>query len=207
MISQTCSQFSSEPAPAKPIRLLSWLLILWGGVLLGAGACDFSASLFGQRQAAGDWQSGPRAPALGAVIARVSIPRLDAAWFVMEGAGQNQLRLGPGHMPGTARPGDVGNCVIAGHRDTHFRALKDIRKGDEIRVETSTGRFCYRVTGISIVKPSNVQALAPSTPAVLSLVTCYPFYYVGPAPRRFVVRAAREPAAIAHLAAGARRSS
>jgi sortase A len=186
---------------------LSWLLILGGLVLLSMGARDFLGSIFGQREAASRWQDSQAQPArvqpeLGAALAKLSIPRLDAEWFVFEGIDKKELRLGPGHLPGTAQPGATGNCVIAGHRDTHFRALKDVRQGDELVVETRAGKFRYRVTNLSVVRPSNTTALAPSSDAVLNLITCYPFYYVGPAPKRFVVRAEKEPVEIAHSGPG-----
>ncbi len=161
----------------RNLRSLSWLLILAGAAFLSVGARDYTESIIGQRED------------FGAGMARLSIPRLNASWLVYEGTGDRELRLGPAHMTGTALPGTDGNCVIAGHRDTHFRALKDVQKGDEIQVDTSAGRFTYRVTGLSIVKSSDTSALAPSTHAVLNLITCYPFYYIGPAPDRFVVRA------------------
>jgi sortase A len=182
----------------RTIALLSWLLILGGVVSLSLGARDYLDSIIGQREAGARWGNPQPSPAdLGAAIAKLSIPRLGAKWFVLEGTGTEQLRLGPGHMRGTALPGALGNCVIAGHRDTHFRALKDVRQGDQIEVETRTGRFRYRVTDVSIVRPAQTAALGPSTHAVLNLITCYPFYYVGPAPRRFVVRAELEPSEVA----------
>jgi sortase A len=188
------------PAQRRFGRFLSWLLLLGRAAFLYVGARDFLGGILGQREAARAWrrqQPGYRAPDMGTAVAKLSIPRLNAAWFVFEGTGAEELRLGPGHMRGTAMPGSAGNCVIAGHRDTHFRVLKDIRKGDEIEVETRTGRFRYRVTGTSVVRPANTEALAHSTHAVMNLITCYPFYYVGPAPKRFVVRAELEPPEVA----------
>ena len=86
-------------------------------------------------------------------------------------------------------PGENGNCVIAGHRDTHFRVLKDIREGDDIILQTSAGQFLYRVKRTRIVSPENTSALAPTKTAELNLITCYPFYYLGSAPKRFIVEA------------------
>ena len=93
-------------------------------------------------------------------------------------------------MPGTALPGVAGNCVIAGHRDTHFRALEGIRKGDEVELETKYGKFRYEVQSLTIVSPTNVSSLHPTKTAVLHLITCYPFQYVGHAPKRMVIEAA-----------------
>ena len=86
-------------------------------------------------------------------------------------------------------PGSRGNCVIAGHRDTHFRALKDIRNGDDILLQTDDGSFLYRVNSTSVVPPSDTRSLQPTRDAVLNLITCYPFYYAGAAPQRYVVEA------------------
>jgi sortase A len=108
---------------------------------------------------------------------------------VVEGDGAGELRRGPGHLIGTAMPGGNGNCVIAGHRDTHFRVLKDIRAGDDIVLQTDRGQFLYRVRHTQVVTPNNTSALRPTATAELNLITCYPFHYVGSAPERFVVEA------------------
>src|SRR5262249_41500450 len=115
--------------------------------------------------------------------------RLNTELYVVEGDGTAELRRGPGHLVGTAMPGADGNCVIAGHRDTHFRVLKDIREGDDIVLQTDGGQFLYRVRRTEIVAPEDTSALRPTTAAALNLITCYPFYYVGAAPKRFVVEA------------------
>jgi sortase A len=86
-------------------------------------------------------------------------------------------------------PGELGNVALAGHRDTHFRPLRNIRVGDEITIKTLSHNIDYVVATISIVAPENVQVLEPTAGHDLTLVTCYPFYFVGPAPKRFVVRA------------------
>ena len=101
------------------------------------------------------------------------------------------LRRGTGHIEGTPLPGEAGNSGIAGHRDTFFRGLKDIRKNDEIQFQTSTELFHFAVDWAKVVAPDDRSVLAPSTGSSLTLVTCYPFYFVGPAPSRFVVRAHR----------------
>lgn len=179
-------------------RVLSWGLILGGVLVVVQGAREVVDSWLGQREAAAEWRPsatppGRSIPDLGPAVARLSIPRLGAEWFVFEGVGKKSLRLGPGHVEGTALPGTLGNCVIAGHRDTHFRVLKDVQEGDEILTETRQGYFRYRVTKVSVVSPKNTQALLPSQDAVLNLITCYPFYYLGPAPKRFIVKAEFDP--------------
>jgi len=99
------------------------------------------------------------------------------------------LRLGAGHIEGTPLPGEPGNIGIAGHRDTFFRELKDVRENDEIDLQTATGLFRYEVDWVKVVAPDDNSVLATSTESALTLVTCYPFYLVGPAPNRFVVHA------------------
>jgi LPXTG-site transpeptidase (sortase) family protein len=128
-------------------------------------------------------------PRLGETVAKLIIPRLDAEVFIVEGDGKDELRKGPGHLAGSAPPGGKGNCIIAGHRDTHFRVLKDIRRGDDIVLETREGQFLYRVKKTQIVSPHNTAALKPTSDPKLNLITCYPFYFVGSAPKRFVVEA------------------
>jgi LPXTG-site transpeptidase (sortase) family protein len=186
--------------------LLSWLLLAGGSYFLYNGAHEYFESRYSQQRAANSWNAGREAadvdgrivepgphtrssiPA-GAAFAKLSIPRLHAVVYVVEGTDHDDLRRGPGHLEGTAFPGAYGNCVIAGHRDTHFRVLKDIHKGDEIDLETSNGNFTYRVDEISVVSPDNTSSLQPTSEPVLNLITCYPFWYVGSAPKRFVVRA------------------
>lgn len=130
-------------------------------------------------------------PALanGALIGRLSIPRLNVRGVVREGAGEDTLDVALGHIPGTALPGQPGNSGIAGHRDTLFRGLRKISKDDLIDLETAAGNYRYKVESTSIVKPQNVSVLKPGPDTELTLVTCYPFYYVGSAPDRFIVKA------------------
>ena len=115
--------------------------------------------------------------------------RLGLAIPVVEGSGDDSLKLGAGHVSYTAFPGQSGNAGIAAHRDTTFRALRFIRPGDHIVITTPRGIYDYRVTGTTIVLPTAVQVLDPTPNRSLTLVTCYPFYYVGHAPKRFIVHA------------------
>lgn len=192
-------------------RLLSYLLIAGGAFLLYRGGRDWVESRLGQSGAARELEvpvPPPAAPGaskplrLGATVAKLSIPRLGTDLYVVEGVDAADLRRGPGHMPGSALPGAEGNCVVAGHRDTHFRVLKDIRKGDDIVLETRAGLFLYRVKSTEIVSPRNTASIAPSSDAVLHLITCYPFYYLGSAPKRFIVEADLAGALDASLATG-----
>jgi sortase A len=186
-------------ASQLPLRLMSWLLLAGGVFFLVSGARDLLISVIGQREASKQWQSqtpaGPVRPGFeqnDAAICMLLIPRLHAHLFVVEGTNERDLRIGPGHMSGSALPGTSGNCIIAGHRDTHFRMLKDLRKGDDIILQTRTGEFHYQVMHTIVVPPTDNQPLQPTSNAVLNLITCYPFYYVGPAPKRFVVEAQLE---------------
>ena len=124
-----------------------------------------------------------------ALIGRLSVPRLHLSAMVREGIDGNTLQLAIGHIPETALPGKPGNVGVAGHRDTFFRGLKDLRAKDEIQFSTLSGDFKYEVESLMIVEPDNVGVLASSSENVLTMVTCYPFSYIGTAPKRFVVRA------------------
>lgn len=134
-------------------------------------------------------------PALedGELVGRISIPRIGLSAIVLEGVGKRELRRGAGRIPATARPEEEGNVGIAAHRDSFFRALKDIQEDDEIELATLDGTFRYRVQWTRIVKPDDVSVLEPTEEPALTLVTCYPFYFVGSAPERFIVRAQRIP--------------
>ena len=122
----------------------------------------------------------------GDLFGRLEIPRLNMSVMVMEGVSDRTLRLGAGHIPGTP-------LGIAGHRDSFFRPLKDIRKGDTIKFATVDGTREYRVTSTDIVGPKDTFVLQGNSQDELTLVTCYPFYYVGSAPKRFIVQAEKNP--------------
>jgi len=127
----------------------------------------------------------------GGLIGRVEILRLGVSVVVVEGSGEPALRRAAGHIPGTALPGQLGNIGISAHRDTFFRPLRNIRRGDVITLTTLRGEYRYRVVSTKIVNPEDVAVLNPDGHEILTLVTCYPFYFVGAAPNRFIVRAAR----------------
>src|SRR3984885_11874487 len=129
-------------------------------------------------------------PGPQSVIGRLEIPRLNLAVMVREGADESTLRRAVGHIPGTERAGNIGNVGLAGHRDTFFRALRNIRADDTIELETTAGKYRYVVKSTRIVTPRDVSVLEASGGETLTLVTCYPFYYVGSAPKRFIVHAA-----------------
>lgn len=124
-----------------------------------------------------------------AVVAVLRIPGISLEVPVMYGTGESVLRRGAGVIKGTRMPGVQGNVALAAHRDTFFRGLEDIAVGDQIELETFDRTLRYRITELSVVEPTAVHVLADTGESVLTLVTCYPFYFVGNAPQRFVVRA------------------
>jgi len=139
-----------------------------------------------------DRASTPSPPAAAhGVIGILDVPRLGLSVMVIEGVGTFALRRAAGHIPGTALPGQPGNAGISAHRDTFFRPLRNIRQNDVITVSTLLGQYRYRVVSTRIVSPSDVELLDQSKDEALTLVTCYPFYFVGAAPDRFIVRAER----------------
>jgi sortase A len=124
-------------------------------------------------------------------LARLEIPDADVSVMVLDGTDEATLDRAVGHIPGTARPGETGNLGIAGHRDGFFRGLRHLETGDEITLATLEGVTRYRVSDLRIVRPEDVEVLDPTPDPVITLVTCYPFYYVGSAPQRFIVRGER----------------
>ena len=125
----------------------------------------------------------------GRPVGRLEIPSIGLDAIYIEGADDQTLRRGVGHVPGTAMPGEFGNAVLSGHRDTFFRPLEKIRRGDRIRILTLDGSYDYTVEAIRIVDPDEGIVLRNFRASVLTLVTCYPFWSLGPAPKRFVVHA------------------
>jgi sortase A len=199
---------------AKLFAVCVWILVASGAFLFTSGLLDYWESRSAQSQIAQEWQENEDAPAAaeaprtpeprqpkqlpsrqshaGGAVAKLKIPRLDTELYVVEGTDDRDLKRGPGHVTGSVMPGADGNCVIAGHRDTHFSILKNIQDGDEIDLERDGHKYRYRVDGMQVVTPDNTASLQPTKDAVLNLITCYPFHYIGSAPKRFVVHAALE---------------
>jgi len=125
----------------------------------------------------------------GEVIGEIQVPRLGLKAIVVQGDSPANLKRAVGHLSKSALPGEWGNVALAGHRDTFFRTLRDIRLGDEIKFKTRERSFEYLVESIEVVAPTDIRVLESSTGHDLTLLTCFPFHYVGPAPNRFVVRA------------------
>ena len=125
------------------------------------------------------------------LVGRLEIPGIGLEVMVLNGADARTLRRGAGWLPYTARPGS-GNSVIAAHRDTYFRPLRRIKEGDIIHLTTLDGRYNFRVEWTAVVDPGDTAVLEPTSQPTLTLITCYPFYYAGEAPQRFIVRARRQ---------------
>jgi len=189
-------------------RVARWLEIcFWMMGCLALGYCAFLWGRAQYDQAEGNWAlehtlpsdpmtvDGPsrRPPdsAEGSLVGRIDIPRLDLSAVVFEGTSDDTLARGVGHLRGSAGPGERGNLVLAGHRDTFFRELQGIRQGDEVNIKGPEGEFEYKVESTAIVEPDQTEVLKPSDDATLTLITCYPFRYIGNAPERFIVRATK----------------
>lgn len=128
----------------------------------------------------------------GDLVGRIDIGRLGVSAIMLSGTTARTLRRAVGHIPGTALPGEAGNVGLAGHRDSFFRELNGIMAGDTISLATPHGDLHYQVDSVFVVDPEDVHVLAPPpTGEMVTLVTCYPFHYVGPAPRRFIVQGHR----------------
>lgn len=187
---------------------LSRLLLLAGLALVGYVTAKKIEAGWAQRWAAQRLEStaeaeeapespdpapAPLPPPHGEPVARLSIPRISLDVVALEGVDAETLDRGAGHFPGSALPGEPGNASFAGHRDSFFRPLSRVQEGDEVLLETAGGgELAYRVTATRVVGPDEVDVVAPLPGRQLTLVTCYPFDWIGPAPRRFVVRAVLE---------------
>ena len=167
--------------------LLVWCGIVWTGTALFD---RYEAQTLKQSMNQGAIPAGS-APQYHAIIGRLAIPRLNLSAVVLEGDDDAALMFGAGHVPGTPLPAHPGNVGIAAHRDTVFRRLRNIAMRDVIQLTTPEGSYRYRVTSTEIVRPQDTGVLDSSAGQELTLVTCYPFSYIGPAPLRFIVHARR----------------
>jgi sortase A len=183
-----------QPKYAYAIRMSCRVLFVLGGLALGYAAFGFADSHIYQaveirkfERAASPAQANILAE--GDVLGEIHISRLQIKAIVVQGDSSTDLGHAVGHLSESALPGEQGNIVLAGHRDTFFRPLRNIRQGDEITFKTGSDTFHYHVESTEIVAASDIQILAPSAGHDLTLITCFPFYFVGPAPKRFIVRA------------------
>jgi sortase A len=206
-------------------RLIGGACMVGGAaLLLGAASISMQGRIWQERHSAlfaaarsGGERPSPippawreaHAPLRGEALAHLSIPRLGIGSVVVEGTDADSLRLGPGHLEGSALPGEADNCIIAGHRDGPFRRLATARPGDIVEITGRTRVDHYRIDSVETVPKDDLRPLAPSSSAILTLVTCYPFHYVGKAPMRFIVRASLqdETEASAGQPAGGRGTS
>ena len=138
---------------------------------------------------AGTHPAAPSAPAAGAMLARLDAPSVQMTTSVLEGSDDGTLSRGAGHIEDTPFPGQPGNIGIAGHRDTVFRPLRRIKVGDPLAITTADRAYRYRVNKTLIVGPDDVYVLDPTERPTVTLVTCYPFDFIGHAPKRFIVQA------------------
>jgi len=184
-----------------PLRWLSiwleWLLLGIGLGCLGVYAYETVEARRFQAERAAEFAEAamsykPVTVRAGGLVGMLDVPRLKLTTPVIEGDDETTLKRAVGHLPDTPLPWENGNSALAGHRDGLFRPLKDIKVGDEIFFRTSRDEFRYRVTDTAIVKPDDVSVLDQRAKPGLTLITCYPFYYVGNAPKRFIIHASRE---------------
>lgn len=200
----------AERRSGRILRFVEYLLFCVGATLLGfygyftfdahrtqQDAREMLAQAVTLEAAARVVERGPAAASpptvipvvRGAAVGEIVIPRINLSAVVLHGSDARTLRRGPGHIETTAFPGQPGNAAIAGHRDTFFRPLRDIQRGDDIFVQTPAGRFHYRVVSTQVVAPQDLSVLEPTREPTLTLITCYPFWVFGSAPDRFIVRA------------------
>jgi sortase A len=189
---------------AEPRRRRLWIervLLITGIVCLGWwGLVSLEATRYQSKQRAALEHMRVAAPAVvnalaalptGSLIGSLDVPRLGLSAIIAEGDDDTTLKVAIGHLPDTPLPWQNGNTALAGHRDTLFRPLQHIRVGDDVRVSTVHGDFRYQVRETKVVGPNDLWVLNPTDRPMLTLITCYPFNYVGKAPRRFIVRADR----------------
>jgi|SRR5581483_7396189 len=178
-------------------HILRWLPFCIGIVLLLYVGEQYGMMFAEQRRLAREWEQQKSthlsAPQPGAQnteendLTRLQIPKINLDAVIVEGTRHRQLAVAPGHMTNTPAPGEIGNAVVTGHRDTFFRHIYELQKGDSIVVQRDGKTFNFEVTGKQIVEPDDLSVIRPSEDPRLTLITCYPTYYIGPAPERLVV--------------------
>jgi sortase A len=173
-------------------------LFLWAGIVLLAysGGTIAYSEAYQRLQSKKFEQAVQAVPAAitpdlheGDLVGKLEVPRVGLSVMVLQGIEESTLTLGAGHVPGTPLPGNEGNAVIAAHRDTFFRKLDGIAAGDAIRVSIASRVYEYVVVSTEIVDPESTQMMESRDQKELTLITCFPFYFVGAAPKRFIVHA------------------
>jgi len=201
-------------------RALGWLLLVAGVGLLGFVGTGYGRGLMDRDAARRQWAGiearaalrsanahladRPGPIAQGTPVSRLLVPQIDLDEVIVEGVGDAVLNAGPGHMPGTPLPGGAGNAVVSAHRDMHFRRLAELGIGDTVVTVTEYYRTTWRITGRRIVAAS-AASIFPTSEASLTLTTCWPMRYIGPAPDRLLLSAEplRPPEPVAGAASAA----
>jgi len=172
-------------------RFLPITCFLFGAVLLTYVATQYAEMYRSQKHMAAQWtaQEHPSANAgtIDPTLTRLIIPKINLDSFVVEGTSHKALLHGPSHLKNSAEPGQPGNVVISAHRDTFFRHVYELEKGDQVQIERGGKTALYEVTGKKVVDPDDVEVLRQTKEPRLTLITCYPTYYIGPAPQRAIV--------------------
>jgi LPXTG-site transpeptidase (sortase) family protein len=170
---------------------LPTILMTVGAIILVYTGTQYATMWLRQRNLVRRWEAQQRSPATTAAeagqLTRITIPKLSFSAVVVEGTDRHALLLGPGHLKKTAEPGAPGNSVITAHRDTFFRHIGELKVGDSIVVERNGRSYEYRVASRRVVKPTEVSVVQPTDDNRLTLITCYPTYYIGPAPERLII--------------------
>lgn len=165
--------------------------ILLGAALLTYVVTQYAEMYRSQKDMAAQWTAQERpsanAGAIDPSLTRLTIPKINLDSFVVEGTSHKALLHGPGHLKSSAEPGQPGNVVISAHRDTFFRHVFELEKGDQVHLEHDGKTAIYEVTGKKVVDPDDVEVLRQTKEPRLTLITCYPTYYIGPAPQRAIV--------------------
>jgi LPXTG-site transpeptidase (sortase) family protein len=179
------------------LRWFPSVMVLLGCIMLVYVGSQYAEMYFEQRSLEKQWveqqqaqltKNGPNANQIVQQgLTRIFVPKIDLSAIVVEGTDHHALKLGPGHLVGSPDPGAAGNAVITAHRDTFFRHLVELKKGDQVMLQRDGKTFTYEVSGYKIVKPEDVSVIQPTKDNRLTLITCYPTYYIGPAPERLVV--------------------
>lgn len=174
-------------------RAIAFVLVVAGVALLLYVSIQYGTMYREQKRLAEQWQQQQNqagqaeAQPVSDGLTRLVIPKIHLDVVVVEGTSPRQLLIGPGHIENTAAAGVTGNDVITGHRDTFFRHIFELNKGDVVELQRNGSTYQYEVTGKKVVDPSDLAVIQPTRDAQLTLITCYPTYYIGPAPERLVV--------------------
>lgn len=194
-----------DPARSRVYKAISWVLLAVGVLLTFYVAASYFHTYSAQRALAAQWdRQNMAAPSVDLAaddandaITRLSIPKIKLDALVVEGTTHKALLAGPGHLSDTPQPGTSGNSVLAAHRDTFFRNLNDLVAGDDIFIRRARHEYHYVVTSKAIVPPTDTSVLRHSSHSRITLITCYPPYFIGPAPKRLAVQADPAPVSAA----------